>query len=142
MKTKFALLAAVSLLTLGLAGCTVAEKNSNGTTDASSTVATKTVSDYLAGLDSRSLTADNQTPVDLSTLDSEVAATDAVSFTGESQVKMILLQFKSQDDAMTAQSYYVGQGMQTHTDQRLLLVAERTLGKDWFAKYQKGIFQQ
>jgi hypothetical protein len=143
LKFRLLLLATVSLLTIGLVGCSNTDNTTKDTTETTETSSTeKSVTDYLAGLSSRGLTADNQQTVDVATLDSQVAATSAISFTGESDTSMMLLQFKTQAEAMTAQTYYTDQDKRTHTDQRLLLISDRTLGKDWFEKYQKGIFQQ
>lgn len=142
MKIKIILTAALATLAIGLAGCTANTENASGTTTASSTVASKTAKDYVDGLDARSLDVANVKEIDVKTLDSKVAATNGVSFTGESDVAMLVLQFKSQDDAMTAQTYYMDQDKKTHANQGLLFVADRDLGQDWFAKYQKGLFQQ
>lgn len=144
-KSKIFALTSVAILALGLVGCSQKEdsySSKSTTTTTESTSKTKTVSDYVKGLDSRGLTADNQTAVDVSTLDKKVPATSAVTFLGESGVKMTLLMFKTQDEATSAQAFYSAANMKTHSDQKMLLISDRDMGKDWFGKYQRGIFEQ
>ena len=60
----------------------------------------------------------------------------------ESGVKMTLLMFKTQDEATSAQAFYSAANMKTHSDQKMLLMSDRDMGKDWFGNYQRGIFEQ
>ncbi|WP_179394790.1 hypothetical protein [Lacticaseibacillus absianus] len=123
----------------GLSGCGVGQTPAS---TGSSTAAVKTPKDYMAGLDARSLAANDQAAVAVRALPAAVAATSGVTFKSASDVQLTLLQFSTQAKADQAKAYYVAQGAQTYTDRKLLLVADRQLAKGWFEKYRSAIFKQ
>jgi hypothetical protein len=71
-----------------------------------------------------------------------VQAMAGVSFKGESGSRLKLLQFSTQSRTQDAWNYYAGLNQLVHSDDRLLLVSNRSMGQEWFEKYQDGIFKQ
>lgn len=124
---------------IGLAGCTQQTSNSGS---ASATSREQAAKDYLTGPKQRGLTVSNVNTLTQADLPGNVQATTAVAFTGESQTPMQVMTFKTQAAATTARQYYVKQQLRTYTDRRVLFTAGRTLGRDWFTKYQQAIFRQ
>lgn len=132
----------LTILTMGgvLSACGVGKDSSSDTQATSSSE--KTVKSYMADLKEQGLTVTDQEDVEIANLAKQVKATSGVRFNGESGTHAKLLQFNTEDLAQKASSFYANQGQQVYAEGHLLLVMDRSLGKGWFKKYQKAIFNQ
>lgn len=123
-----------------LVGC--ASSSQQSITSSVSKTRDKSLEEMVADLSPLGLTAVHVTKINTNSLPGPVQAMAGVSFKGESGSRLKLLQFSTQSQTQDAWNYYAGLNQLVHSDDRLLLVSNRSMGREWFEKYQDGIFKQ